>query len=676
MTRWIAALLLCVPTLTFAAGSEQTLNTLPTNNASFLTTLQNFLKREDAQRFELQFAGFVVSGGTHSTAASLTAAPTALVAFPGGHYVTENNSITYANNETTWVIAHKDLTGNLSNFVRVSGTHYLIDSTSASKPSLPADSVWLMEVTTSGGSITAVTDLRTRVPETATYLLSELPAAGQRGRTAFVRDVGSGTLYLDNGTAWVQEMSSNPMTTAADMIVGGASGIPTRLPAGTANQVLGMNSGATAQEYKSVVAGSGIGVAHGANSITITQTVFPPTGSIQSYVGTSAPTGWLLCDGTEYDADLYPDLFDLYLANAGDWGRGTALGPFTVNTTTEELTVAGHGRSNGERVHVASTTTLPDPLTANTKYFVINATTDTLQLSTTAGGSAVNITTSGSGTHSIYANLKVPDLRDRHPLGKNVETLGTTITKWPHHLAVTSVGSGSTRTHEGNTTISSNTTISGTHLYTNFTVNAGVTVDVAAGSRSLAIYATDTITINGTITTVSGGPIGGTAGNPGNPGTDQPGGNGNGGANAGGGVLVHGGTLGITAPTSVTASSNPLIMAPFTAVGGGSGAGGSTGTGGRGGGSLILVAPTIVLANTATLNTSGGNGGSANAGGGGAGNVYIIARSFTDNGATFTQTGGSPNGTGGAGSAGIKQINLVNDVNDRPDLVVNYLIKH
>lgn len=427
MKRWIAVLLLCLPTLTFAAGSEQTLNTLPTNNASFLTTLQNFLKREDAQRFELQFAGFVVSGGTHSTAASLTAAPTALVAFPGGHYVTENNSITYANNETTWVIAHKDLTGNLSNFVRVSGTHYLIDSTSASKPSLPADSVWLMEVTTSGGSITAVTDLRTRVPETATYLLSELPAAGQRGRTAFVRDVGSGTLYLDNGTAWVQEMSSNPMTTAGDMIVGGASGIPTRLAAGTANQVLGMNSGATAQEYKSVVAGSGIGVSHGANSITITQTVFPPTGSLQAYMGTAAPTGWLLCDGTEYDPDTYTDLFDVYIPNASGWGKGTALGTFTVNTVTDELTIAGHGRSNGERVHVATTTTLPSPLTANTKYFVINATTDTLQLSTTAGGSAVNLTTSGSGTHSLYDKLKVPDLRARMPIGTGANSYTATI---------------------------------------------------------------------------------------------------------------------------------------------------------------------------------------------------------------------------------------------------------
>lgn len=38
---------------------------------------------------------------------------------------------------------------------------------------------------------------------------------------------------------------------------------------GTANQVLGMNSGATAYEHKTVTAGSGISVTHGTNSITI-----------------------------------------------------------------------------------------------------------------------------------------------------------------------------------------------------------------------------------------------------------------------------------------------------------------------------------------------------------------------------------------------------------------------
>lgn len=43
---------------------------------------------------------------------------------------------------------------------------------------------------------------------------------------------------------------SNPMTTAGDMIYGGSNGSPIRLPKGSANQVLTMNSGATAPEWK------------------------------------------------------------------------------------------------------------------------------------------------------------------------------------------------------------------------------------------------------------------------------------------------------------------------------------------------------------------------------------------------------------------------------------------
>lgn len=42
---------------------------------------------------------------------------------------------------------------------------------------------------------------------------------------------------------------TNPMTTAGDMIVGGASGTPARLAKGTALQVLRMNAGATAEEW-------------------------------------------------------------------------------------------------------------------------------------------------------------------------------------------------------------------------------------------------------------------------------------------------------------------------------------------------------------------------------------------------------------------------------------------
>lgn len=44
-------------------------------------------------------------------------------------------------------------------------------------------------------------------------------------------------------------LMNNPMTTAGDVIYGGASGAPTRLAVGTAGQVLKVNSGATAVEW-------------------------------------------------------------------------------------------------------------------------------------------------------------------------------------------------------------------------------------------------------------------------------------------------------------------------------------------------------------------------------------------------------------------------------------------
>jgi len=46
----------------------------------------------------------------------------------------------------------------------------------------------------------------------------------------------------------------NPMTTAGDIIFGGASGTPTRLGIGTAGQLLKVNTGATAPEYGPTVA--------------------------------------------------------------------------------------------------------------------------------------------------------------------------------------------------------------------------------------------------------------------------------------------------------------------------------------------------------------------------------------------------------------------------------------
>lgn len=53
-------------------------------------------------------------------------------------------------------------------------------------------------------------------------------------------------------------LMNNPMTTAGDVVYGGASGAPTRLAVGTAGQVLKVNAGATAPEW-GAASGSGVG---------------------------------------------------------------------------------------------------------------------------------------------------------------------------------------------------------------------------------------------------------------------------------------------------------------------------------------------------------------------------------------------------------------------------------
>jgi hypothetical protein len=77
----------------------------------------------------------------------------------------------------------------------------------------------------------------------------------------------------------------------------------------------------------------------------------------------------------------------------------------SVDTATEYLTASTTTLFDGDPVKFTSSTTLPSPLVAGTVYYVINkngAGAGTLQVSTTFGGTAVNLTTTGSGTITLY----------------------------------------------------------------------------------------------------------------------------------------------------------------------------------------------------------------------------------------------------------------------------------
>lgn len=76
--------------------------------------------------------------------------------------------------------------------------------------------------------------------------------------------------------------------------------------------------------------------------------------------------------------------------------------PITVTATaaTDVLNATAHGLSNGDRLRLTTTGTAPGGLSER-NYYVVNKTTDTLQVSLTSGGSAVDITSTGTGTHSV-----------------------------------------------------------------------------------------------------------------------------------------------------------------------------------------------------------------------------------------------------------------------------------
>lgn len=67
-------------------------------------------------------------------------------------------------------------------------------------------------------------------------------------------------------------------------------------------------------------------------------------------------------------------------------------------TTADTITAPAHGLANNQRVRVLACpgAVIPTGLSENTTYFVINAATDTIQLSTSQGGAAVDITASGA----------------------------------------------------------------------------------------------------------------------------------------------------------------------------------------------------------------------------------------------------------------------------------------
>jgi len=87
------------------------------------------------------------------------------------------------------------------------------------------------------------------------------------------------------------------------------------------------------------------------------QALLVPAGAIIAYGGTTAPTGWLMCDGDFYDPDLYPNLFAA-IGNGYGGTLGSPLRPDFRGRVPYGLTGSGilAARSNNDGVALASRT--------------------------------------------------------------------------------------------------------------------------------------------------------------------------------------------------------------------------------------------------------------------------------------------------------------------------------
>lgn len=98
-----------------------------------------------------------------------------------------------------------------------------------------------------------------------------------------------------------------------------------------------------------------------------------------------------------------PDKFIRHGASVDGDGLTSALATsstVTFDVGTDVVTWTSHTFANDDRVYFTTTGTLPTGLTANTAYFVRDQATNTFKVAATAGGAAINLTGSPSGTHT------------------------------------------------------------------------------------------------------------------------------------------------------------------------------------------------------------------------------------------------------------------------------------
>jgi hypothetical protein len=88
----------------------------------------------------------------------------------------------------------------------------------------------------------------------------------------------------------------------------------------------------------------------------------------------------------------------------------SSLWTCTANNTTDKIALNSHGLSDNDEVYITTSGTMPTWLTAYQVYYVTWADTNDFQVTTTKNGTAIDFTTNGTGTLTLY-KLTEPRIR-------------------------------------------------------------------------------------------------------------------------------------------------------------------------------------------------------------------------------------------------------------------------
>jgi hypothetical protein len=143
--------------------------------------------------------------------------------------------------------------------------------------------------------------------------------------------------------------------------------------------------------------------------ITFGPHVFTALGDSGSPVDITGWSVWAHVKQTP-DASLELDL-EPEIVTAG------SVGNFTANASTDVLSLTAHGLVVGHTVQFSSSGTLPAGLSAATNYYVIadGLTANAFKVSLTPNGTTVDITDTGTGTHTVALGLGqilIPEITD------------------------------------------------------------------------------------------------------------------------------------------------------------------------------------------------------------------------------------------------------------------------